>query len=167
MRNCAYTHFSHVHESKLMRERQSSAGRAQPSISQQGLQLVRARRVPSQAPPCSLFSGTQDTTALHPPSLHNTRIHYFEIFTDDDDIGFEFASKDSELTEDEKIALLGKPKLGNSTRTQIRIKENKEYRVSDASSGRIKSHTTANHNNKNLATRHFFFYFRFLVKQKP
>lgn len=47
---------------------------------------------------------------------------------DDDDLGFEFANKDSELTEDEKIALLGKPKLGNATRTQIRIKENKEYR---------------------------------------
>ncbi|XP_045593299.2 sodium/calcium exchanger 1 isoform X10 [Procambarus clarkii] len=42
--------------------------------------------------------------------------------------GFEFASKDSALTEEEKIALLGKPKLGNSTRTQIRVKENKEYR---------------------------------------
>ncbi|KAK3854830.1 hypothetical protein Pcinc_038704 [Petrolisthes cinctipes] len=42
--------------------------------------------------------------------------------------GFEFASKDSEMTEDEKIALLGKPKLGNATRSQIRIKENKEYR---------------------------------------
>ncbi|MPC16579.1 hypothetical protein E2C01_009408 [Portunus trituberculatus] len=50
------------------------------------------------------------------------------ILTDDDDLGFEFANKDSELTEDEKIALLGKPKLGNATRTQIRIKENKEYR---------------------------------------
>ncbi|KAK4328826.1 hypothetical protein Pmani_000768 [Petrolisthes manimaculis] len=47
---------------------------------------------------------------------------------DDDELGFEFASKDSELTEDEKIALLGKPKLGNATRSQIRIKENKEYR---------------------------------------
>nr|XP_053639657.1 sodium/calcium exchanger 1-like isoform X9 [Cherax quadricarinatus] len=42
--------------------------------------------------------------------------------------GFEFANKDSELSEEEKIALLGKPKLGNATRTQIRIKENKEYR---------------------------------------
>nr|XP_027211257.1 uncharacterized protein LOC113804564 [Penaeus vannamei] len=44
------------------------------------------------------------------------------------DIGFEFANKESDLTEEEKIALLGKPKLGNSTRTQIRVKENKEYK---------------------------------------
>ncbi|XP_071540157.1 sodium/calcium exchanger 1 isoform X3 [Panulirus ornatus] len=47
---------------------------------------------------------------------------------DDDSLGFEFENKESELTEEEKIALLGKPKLGNATRTQIRIKENKEYR---------------------------------------
>ncbi|XP_068247332.1 sodium/calcium exchanger 1-like isoform X1 [Palaemon carinicauda] len=32
------------------------------------------------------------------------------------------------MTEEEKIALLGKPKLGNATRAQIRIKENKEYK---------------------------------------
>ncbi|XP_045593296.2 sodium/calcium exchanger 1 isoform X2 [Procambarus clarkii] len=50
------------------------------------------------------------------------------VATGDDELGFEFASKDSALTEEEKIALLGKPKLGNSTRTQIRVKENKEYR---------------------------------------
>ncbi|ROT72086.1 hypothetical protein C7M84_009545 [Penaeus vannamei] len=36
--------------------------------------------------------------------------------------------RESDLTEEEKIALLGKPKLGNSTRTQIRVKENKEYK---------------------------------------
>merc|ERR1719187_1084621 len=42
--------------------------------------------------------------------------------------GFEFANKDSDLTEEEKIALLGKPKLGPSTRCQIRVKENKEYK---------------------------------------
>lgn len=64
---------------------------------------------------------------LHCPPMSDT---HFAILTDDDDLGFEFANKDSELTEDEKIALLGKPKLGNATRTQIRIKENKEYRVS-------------------------------------
>ncbi|KAL7638825.1 UNVERIFIED_CONTAM: hypothetical protein RMT77_010359 [Armadillidium vulgare] len=33
-----------------------------------------------------------------------------------------------DLTEEEKIALLGKPKLGPNTRSQIRIKENKEYK---------------------------------------
>merc|ERR1719427_1349504 len=43
--------------------------------------------------------------------------------------GFEFATKVADdMTEDEKIALLGKPKLGNATRAQIRVKENKEYK---------------------------------------
>ncbi|XP_076047626.1 sodium/calcium exchanger 3 isoform X2 [Oratosquilla oratoria] len=43
--------------------------------------------------------------------------------------GFEFENKgDDDLSEEEKIALLGKPKLGTSTRTQIRVKENKEYK---------------------------------------
>uniref|UniRef100_A0A2P2HZ93 Sodium-calcium exchanger n=1 Tax=Hirondellea gigas TaxID=1518452 RepID=A0A2P2HZ93_9CRUS len=43
--------------------------------------------------------------------------------------GFGFESKDGEeMTEDEKIALLGKPKLGNAARAQIRVKENKEYK---------------------------------------
>lgn len=43
--------------------------------------------------------------------------------------GFGFEQKEGdELTEDEKIALLGKPKLGNDPRAQIRIKENKEYK---------------------------------------
>ncbi|XP_064088795.1 sodium/calcium exchanger 1-like isoform X2 [Macrobrachium nipponense] len=46
-----------------------------------------------------------------------------------DETGFEFATKGSDaMTEEEKIALLGKPKLGNATRAQIRIKENKEYK---------------------------------------
>lgn len=45
-------------------------------------------------------------------------------------LGFGFESKENdELTEDEKIALLGKPKLGTAPRSQIRIKENKEYKV--------------------------------------
>jgi len=43
--------------------------------------------------------------------------------------GFEFeSSPDDEMTEDDKIALLGKPKLGDATRSQIRVKENKEYK---------------------------------------
>lgn len=43
--------------------------------------------------------------------------------------GFEFESNaDDEMTEDDKIALLGKPKLGDATRAQIRVKENKEYK---------------------------------------
>jgi len=43
--------------------------------------------------------------------------------------GFEFEQKENdELTQDEKIALLGKPKLGPHFRAQIRVKENKEYK---------------------------------------
>jgi len=43
--------------------------------------------------------------------------------------GFGFETKENDdLTEDEKIALLGKPKLGESPRAQIRVKENKEYK---------------------------------------
>lgn len=34
-----------------------------------------------------------------------------------------------ELTEDEKMALLGRPKLGDITRAQIRVKESKEFKV--------------------------------------
>ncbi|XP_043215807.1 sodium/calcium exchanger 3-like isoform X3 [Amphibalanus amphitrite] len=34
----------------------------------------------------------------------------------------------NDLSEEEKIALLGKPKLGESTRSQIRIKESKEFK---------------------------------------
>jgi len=43
--------------------------------------------------------------------------------------GFEFAAKSQDaMSEEEKIALLGKPKLGAATRAQIRVKENKEYK---------------------------------------
>lgn len=41
----------------------------------------------------------------------------------------EFHDKNlNELTEEEKIALLGKPKLGDYTRSQIRVKESKEFK---------------------------------------
>ena len=33
------------------------------------------------------------------------------------------------LSFDEKVALLGRPKLGEITRSQIRIKESKEFKV--------------------------------------
>ena len=40
-------------------------------------------------------------------------------------------AKDPEsLTEEEKIALLGRPCLGSNTKIQIRIKESKEFKVS-------------------------------------
>lgn len=55
-------------------------------------------------------------------------LFYLEIGEPECEGGFEFAAKDSELSEEEKIALLGKPKLGTATRAQIRVKENKEYK---------------------------------------
>ena len=33
------------------------------------------------------------------------------------------------LSEEEKVAMLGRPKLGETTRSQIRIKESKEFKV--------------------------------------
>merc|ERR1712106_607931 len=51
------------------------------------------------------------------------------IKNDLDVVGFEFEAKPGDdLNEDEKIALLGKPKLGSAIRAQIRVKENKEYK---------------------------------------
>jgi len=43
--------------------------------------------------------------------------------------GFGFEEKEGDdMTEDEKIALLGKPKLGPNPKAMIRVKENKEYK---------------------------------------
>lgn len=39
-------------------------------------------------------------------------------------------------TEAEKVAILGKPRLGDVTRAQIRIKESKEFKVSGNLAGR-------------------------------
>ena len=42
----------------------------------------------------------------------------------------ELDAKDPEtLTEEEKIALLGRPRLGDVTKIQIRIRESKEFKV--------------------------------------
>lgn len=42
----------------------------------------------------------------------------------------ELDAKDPEtLTEDEKVALLGRPRLGDITKIQIRIRESKEFKV--------------------------------------
>ena len=42
----------------------------------------------------------------------------------------EIDAKDPEtLTEEEKIALLGRPRLGDVTKIQIRIRESKEFKV--------------------------------------
>jgi len=35
------------------------------------------------------------------------------------------------LTEEEKVALLGRPRLGDVTKIQIRIKESKEFKVTN------------------------------------
>jgi hypothetical protein len=35
------------------------------------------------------------------------------------------------LTEEEKIALLGRPRLGDVTKIQIRIRESKEFKVKE------------------------------------
>lgn len=44
----------------------------------------------------------------------------------------EIDAKDPEtLTEVEKIALLGRPRLGDVTKVQIRVKESKEFKVGD------------------------------------
>lgn len=108
---------------------------AHASLAQRGLELAMGEVCPALGTTLLLVLWPCGSPSPSPPHPLTPAIDYFYIFTDDDDLGFEFANKDSELTEDEKIALLGKPKLGNATRTQIRIKENKEYRVSDASSG--------------------------------
>ena len=39
------------------------------------------------------------------------------------------AKKPEDLTEEEKIALLGRPRLGDVTKIQIRIRESKEFKV--------------------------------------
>ena len=39
------------------------------------------------------------------------------------------AKKPEDLTEEEKIALLGRPCLGNNTKLQLRIRESKEFKV--------------------------------------
>jgi solute carrier family 8 (sodium/calcium exchanger) len=42
----------------------------------------------------------------------------------------ELDAKDPEtLTEEEKVALLGRPRLGDITKIQIRIRESKEFKV--------------------------------------
>lgn len=40
------------------------------------------------------------------------------------------AKSPEELTDKDKMALLGRPKMGDITRAQLRIKESKEFKVS-------------------------------------
>lgn len=65
---------------------------------------------------------------LEEDSYEKDVLFYVDIGEPEAQGGFDFEKKEDDLTEDEKIALLGKPKLGPNTRCQIRIKENKEYK---------------------------------------
>lgn len=53
---------------------------------------------------------------------------------DDDDIAQQIqdaeAKAPEDLTEEDKMALLGRPKNGDTVRAQLRIKESKEFKVS-------------------------------------
>ena len=59
--------------------------------------------------------------------------HFFQNFNKFVTEGVNYAeidAKDPEtLTEEEKIALLGRPVLGDVTKIQIRIRESKEFKV--------------------------------------
>ena len=55
----------------------------------------------------------------------------------------EIDAKDPEtLTEEEKIALLGRPRLGDITKISIRIKESKEFKVKQKRTTNITIFTT-------------------------
>ncbi|CAL4060883.1 unnamed protein product [Meganyctiphanes norvegica] len=70
-----------------------------------------------------------DIPVIEEDSYEKDVLFYLEIGEPVASGGFEFESKPGDdMTEDEKIALLGKPKLGPATRAQIRVKENKEYK---------------------------------------
>ena len=53
----------------------------------------------------------------------------FTVFSEGVDYAELDAKKPEELTEEEKIALLGRPRLGDVTKIQIRIRESKEFKV--------------------------------------
>ena len=65
--------------------------------------------------------------------LSRTCILIFGLFSLTPAEGVNYAeidAKDPEtLTEEEKIALLGRPKLGDITKISIRIRESKEFKV--------------------------------------
>lgn len=39
------------------------------------------------------------------------------------------SKKQEDLTQEEKMALLGRPRLGDTIKTQLRVKESKEFKV--------------------------------------
>ena len=64
---------------------------------------------------------------------------------------FALAKKDKkDLNRAEKIALEGWPKLGNDTRSQIRVKESKEFKVSQFIIGHSKNKITTRNANMDL-----------------
>ena len=72
----------------------------------------------------------------------------------------EIDAKDPEtLTEVEKIALLGRPRLGDVTKIQIRIKESKEFKVRKK---RVNQTFAYNSVGKNFA----FFLISFVFREK-
>lgn len=60
---------------------------------------------------------------------------YLAFIDDDDDEDLAGAIKEAEskkpedLTEEDKMALLGRPRCGESVKAQLRIKESKEFKV--------------------------------------
>lgn len=67
-----------------------------------------------------------------PPSVTNNCLNEFHQHVDDvvNAITQAEAKAPEDLTEDDKIALLGRPKAGENVRAQLRIKESKEFKVS-------------------------------------
>ncbi|ROT77312.1 Na+/Ca2+-exchanger [Penaeus vannamei] len=103
------------------------AGR-QVAIKRDGWFSLRDGRTHEVPVPCYGGGKTVSINIIEEDSYEKDVLFYVDIGEPQAIGGFEFANKESDLTEEEKIALLGKPKLGNSTRTQIRVKENKEYK---------------------------------------
>ena len=64
------------------------------------------------------------------PSLHRTKLNERYLGNAEGVNYAEIDAKDPEtLTEEEKIALLGRPRLGDITKIQIGIRESKEFKV--------------------------------------
>ena len=61
--------------------------------------------------------------------FHSNSILMWSSLTEGLDYSILDAKNPEDLTEEEKIALLGRPCLGNNTKLQIRIRESKEFKV--------------------------------------
>lgn len=62
------------------------------------------------------------------------RLFVYHVSHKDDELANAITEAESkapeDLTEKDKMALLGRPKIGDITRAQLRIKESKEFKVS-------------------------------------